>query len=415
MKGVFIIFDGVADLPCRQLNGKTPLEAAKTPNIDFFAKKSKLDYCHTVGEGIAPQSNNAVISLFGRNPDLAPRGSLEAQGWGVKLSPGDLAFRTNFATIDDLKNLNVLDRRAGRNLSTKEAKALAKAINTEVKLSAKFEFIPTVNHRGILVFRGGFSDNITNIDPEYGRGVVNKSPVFKLKFSHSVDDEDNSKYAAELINNFVRQSFTVLDKHPINISRAKKGLHAANIILARDAGDHPVKLKKLPGKWAAIAYMPLELGISQALKMDIYKCSNIKMRGMDVYANLHKTMHHYVKFIIKKMKKKKKKYDYFYIHIKKTDTPGHDNLPHEKVKMLEYLDKNLFGFLKKFITNERLILTADHTTACKLKAHTADPVPVMTYPNYAKTSPDPEQRFTEKWGLKGRKIQGKKLLEQNLF
>jgi 2,3-bisphosphoglycerate-independent phosphoglycerate mutase len=415
MKGVFIIFDGVADLPCRQLNGKTPLEAAKTPNIDFFASKGKLDYCHTVGPGIAPQSSNAVISLFSRDPDEAPRGSLEAQGWGVKLSPGDLAFRTNFATIDDLKSLNILDRRAGRNLSNKEAFQLAKAINQNVKLSAKFEFIPTVGHRGVLIFRGGFSDNITNVDPEYGRGVVNKNPVAKLKFSHSLDDEDDSKYAAELINNFVRQSFTILDEHPINKARAKKGLHAGNIILARDPGNHPVKFKKLPGKWASIAYMPLEIGISQALKMDVYKCSNVKLRGMDVYANLHKAMHHYVKFMIKKLKKKKKKYDYFYAHIKKTDTPGHDNLPHEKVKMLEYLDKNLFGFLKKFITTEKLILTADHTTACKLKAHTADPVPVLTYPNYSKTKPPEGQRFTEHWGLKGRKILGKKLLEQNLF
>jgi len=415
MKGIFIIFDGVADLPCRQLNGKTPLEAANTPNIDFFAKQSKLDYCHTVGEGIAPQSSNAVISLFARDPDEAPRGSLEAQGWGIKLSPSDLAFRTNFATIDDLKNLNIIDRRAGRNLTTKEAKLLAKTINAQVRLSSRFEFYPTVGHRGILIFRGGFSDNITNVDPEYGRGVVNKNISPKLAFSHPVDDEDDSKYASELVNNFVRQSFEVLDKHPVNIARAKKGLHSANIILCRDPGNHPVKFKKLPGKWAAISYMPLEIGISKALKMDIYECTKLKIRDMDVYAHLHKTKHHYVKFAIKKLKKKKKKYDYFYLHIKKTDIPGHDNLPHEKVEIIEYLDKTLFAFLRKFITTEKIVLTADHTTACKLKAHTADPVPVMTYPNYAKTAPDENQRFTEFWGLKGRKILGKKLLEQNLF
>jgi len=437
MKGIFIIIDGVADLPCRILGQKTPLEAANTPNLDDLAKKSKLDYCFTVREGVAPQSSNAVISLFGRDPNMAPRGSLEAMGSGIKLTNGDLAFRTNFATVDNLEDKNLLDSRAGRTLTTKEAKILAKEINKKVKLPIKFEFYPTVGHRGALIFRGGFSENITNVDPNYGRGVANSNSDKKVHISKPLDDEDDSKYSADLVNKFVRQSFEILDKHPINIRRAKKGLHAANIILPRDAGNHPVKFKKLKGKWASVCYMPLEIGVSKSLNMNIYKFKPLKIKSMDIYANLHASLKGFMKFTIKTLKKKHKRYDYFYIHFKKTDTPGHDNLPLEKVKMIEALDKQFFSFLKEFIkmsgpqggrlgrrtggqrtssdrTPPKILITADHTTACKLKAHTSDPVPVLTYPNPTKKQIK-DQRFTEASGLKGKKILGKKLLDSNFF
>lgn len=414
MKGIFIILDGVSDLPHYQLNQKTPLEIAKTPNLDEIAKHSKLDYCFTVKENIAPQSSNAIVSLLGNDPLLASRGALEAQGANIYLKNGDLALRTNFATIDNLQNLNVLDRRAGRTLTTKEAKILAKALNEKIKLSHKFEFRSTVQHRGVLVIRGGFSDNVTNIDNGYGKGVVTSDFKDKLNFSHPVDDEDDSKYTSEILNSFVRQTFEVLEKHPVNLTRIKKGLCPANIILCRDAGNSPVKLKKPKGKWMFLGQMPLEIGIAKAMNISIYKIKPIKFKKLDAYSYLHKSLERTIKHAKKMLKKNQKKYDYFYIHFKETDTPGHDNLPLEKVKMIETLDKKFFSFLKEFIKkkNIKLILTADHTTACKLKNHTADPVPVLIYPSQ-KTNE--KQRFTEENAKKGRKILGRKLLENNLL
>ena len=138
MKGVFVILDGVADLPCSVLGDKTPLEYAKTPNLDEIANKSRIDYCFTVKEGVAPQSSSAIVSLLGYDPNFAPRGQIEAHGIGVKLKNGDLAFRCNFATIEGLDNLNIIDRRAGRTLTTKEAKILAKAINTFDSFSSMY-------------------------------------------------------------------------------------------------------------------------------------------------------------------------------------------------------------------------------------------------------------------------------------
>jgi 2,3-bisphosphoglycerate-independent phosphoglycerate mutase len=413
MKGVFIILDGVADEPCSALGNKTPLEVAKTPNLDKIARKSKIDYCYTVKEGIAPESSAAVVSLLGYDPNFAPRGPIEARGMGIKLKNGDLAFRCNFATIDNMQDLNVLDRRAGRTLTTEEARILAKAVNEKVRLPFKFQFYPGVQHRGVLVIRGGFSDNISNVDPAYGAGgsAVQGLYSFKLTFAKPRDDEEDSKLAAELVNSFVRQSFEVLDKHPINIARAKKGLYSANIILCRDAGNTPTKFKKLAGKWMALGYMPLEIGASEAAGMKVYSFKYPKMRGIDVYGNLYDGLEEAIKYAKKMLWWNKRKMDYFYIHFKETDVPGHDNKPLDKVKMIEILDKEFFSYLKDFIGETKLIITADHTTACKKKMHTADAVPVLIYPQEKES----EKRFIESEGLKGKRLSGRNLLKNNLF
>lgn len=411
MKGVFVILDGAADEPCSLLDGKTPLEAANTPNLDEIAKKSKIGYCYTVKEGVAPESSAAIVSLLGYEPNFIPRGPLEACGLGIKLKNGDLALRCNFGTIDDLKSLNVLDRRAGRTLSSEEAKELAKVINKNVKLPFKFEFYPSVQHRGVLVIRGGFSDNITNADPAYSGGSVSAENEDKLIFSRALDEEDDSKLAAELVNSFVRQSFEVLDKHPINIARARKGLYAANIIFCRDAGSEAIRLNKLKGKWMALGYMPLEIGIAQLTGMDVYKFQYPKLKGIDVYGNLYEGLKRAIKYAKRMLWWKKNKYDYFYVHFKETDVPGHDNKPADKVKMIEMLDKYFFSFLKKFIGEGKLIVTADHTTACKKKAHTAESVPVLLYPHEKSSG----KRFIEKDGMNGVRFSGRNLLKNNLL
>src|SRR3989344_4305361 len=230
MKGIFVILDGVADEPSSALGGKTPLEVAKTPNLDELAKKSRIDYCYTLKKGVAPESSAAVVSLFGYNPNSAPRGPIEARGLGIKLKKGDLALRCNFATIDNLDNLNILDRRVGRTLTTEEAKILAKAINENVKLPFEFEFYPSVQHRGVLVVRGKFSDKISGFDWAYENGMVVFGGGEKLVFSKSLDNKNNSQLSAEIVNSFVKQSFAVLDKHPVNIARVRKGLYSANVI-----------------------------------------------------------------------------------------------------------------------------------------------------------------------------------------
>lgn len=412
MKGIFVVIDGVADEPSDVLGGKTPLDAAKTPNLDFIARKSEIDYCYPIKKGVAPESSSAIVSLLGYDPSFAPRGPLEAQGAGVNIKKGDLVLRTNFATIDSIKDRNIIDGRAGRTLTTREARKLAEAVNNGVKLKYKFEFIPTIQHRGVLVFRGGFSDNISNTDPRYGMGVVSRSSSMKMKFSKPLDDEDDSKLSADLVNKFVRDSFEILDKNPVNLKRAKKGRYAANVILCRDAGNSPVSFKKIRGRWMALGYMPLEIGIAGACGMDVYKFKYPPLRGGDVYSLLYKGLKKAIGNAIAMLKRNKGKYDYFYIHLKETDVPGHDGRVEDKVKMIELIDKRFFSFLKRFGKNEKIVVTADHTTSCKKRAHTANPVPVLFF------NPKHEgkgKRFTEENGLNGKKILGNDLLKETLF
>lgn len=408
MKGVIVVLDGIADEGVYSLGQKTPLEFAKTPNLDFFSGKGKVDYCYPVKKDYVPESNEGVLSLLGYDSFSVGRGALEALGLGINLTSGDLAFRCNFASIDDINEGGVLDRRAGRTLTTKEAKTLAQAINDNVKLEFPFRFYSSVQHRGVLVIKGGFSDNIGDVEVKNG----------KLTFSKVLDEDDDSQLSADLVNKFVRKSYDVLDKHPINVARARKGLFSANVLLCRGAESDKLRLKKLKGKWMALGYMPLEIGIARAAKMDVYKFAYPKLKNMDVYNNLYAGLRGAIKSSIKMLKKNKKRYDYFYVHFKECDIPGHDNKPLDKVKMIEMIDGKFFGFLRKYLREgEKLIVTGDHATACRKKAHTAGEVPVLSfpYPGEGKKGKSEGVRFTESEGMKGRRFLGKRVLIERMF
>lgn len=409
-----MILDGAADEPCNVLGDKTPLEAAKTPFLDSIAKKSKINYCFTVKEGVAPESSSAVVSLLGYDYQMAPRGPLEAMGARIPFKKGDLVLRCNFATVDDLnKSSTILDSRAGRTLTTKEARVLAKAINVGVKSDYPFEFYPTREHRGVLVFKGGFSDNISNADPFYGEGSAKNVLHPKMVWAKALDEDDGSDLSAEIVNRFIRMSHEVLDKHPTNVSRGKKGLYSANMLICRDAGNEVVKFKKIKGKWMALGYNPLEIGIAKSVGMDLYTFRYPKLKSIDIYGNLYKGLRKSIKYAIKMLKKYENKQDYFYIHFKETDIPGHDNKPLDKLKMIEMIDYYFFSFMTNFLKGRKLVVTADHTTSCRKKAHTADAVPVLYYSGIGENNET--ARFTEKDGLNGKKIIGKNLLEKTFF
>jgi len=410
MKGILVVIDGMADLPCKQLEDKTPLEAANKPNLDYLASRGSLGYVYTIAENNVPESDGAILSLLGNNPTLSTRGQLEAIGAGIELQRGDLALRVNFATIDNLESENIIDRRAGRTLTTKEAIILAKAINSNVKLPCQFIFKPTVQHRGVLVLKGGFSDNITNTDPAYR--VKGKFELRdKIKFSEPLDEDENTKYTANIVNEFVEQSYKILDSHPVNQNRRKRGLMPANIILTRDAGIEKPIVNKLTN-WCCIAYMPLEKGIAKAAGMGLFSFNYPALRNYDVYRNLYDGLNTAINFSIKVLKSQHKKYDYAYIHFKETDVPGHDNKPQEKKAMIELIDKRFFSFIRNFCEKYKikLAVTADHATPCRLKSHSSDPVPLLVFENSMK-QPN-QQKFSEKDAMKGSlgKIYGKELL-----
>jgi len=410
MKGVLVILDGLGDLPHHLLNGETPLEAARTLNMDFFAARGDLGYMYSVKPGFVPESDEAIVSIFNNKLISSSRGQLEARGTDVKLTRGDLALRVNFATIDSLEKGNISDRRAGRNLSTKEAQTLGKALN-KIKMPVKFEFIPTVQHRAVLVFRGGFSDNISGNDSVYESGK--SKPVHKVVKCKALDEDDNADYTANIVNEFLEKAYGVLSEHPVNKERIKMGFLPANYLLVRGAGVEVPKLKKYK-KWVSANYMPLEIGFSRVCEMKNFGFEYPKLSGIDAYENLWKGLRKACKNAIKVIKKNHSKFDYAYIHLKETDLPGHDNKPVEKKLMLEYIDMTFFKFLRKFCPSKKIkvVVTGDHSTPCKLKAHSADPIPVLFYP--ADDRKPEEKHFNEKEARKGSlgRILGNDLLKR---
>jgi len=379
-KLVFVILDGASDRKCKELQDRTPYETAFKPNLDWFAEHGKNGLILPIKKGVAPESDAAVLALFGIDPyeKHIGRGSLEAYGAGVPLTTGDLALRANFATIRERR---IIDRRVGRTLTTKEANILGNVINKKVKIGFPFIFKPTIQHRGVLVIKGSFSDNITNTDPAYEQRsvAIRAKSQNVLQSSKPMDDDEVSNLSANLVNSFVDQSHRLLRNQSINIDRLKRGLLPANAVITRDAGTELPALPKLDGKWLAILGMPLEIGIAKLFSMQVAEFKYPEMISPDVYHHLYISLKQYLDYVRKTLEININKFDKFYIHIKETDVPGHDGLALHKKKMIEIVDERLFSFLRKL--NVKVCITSDHSTPCSIKNHSSDPVPAVIYGN----------------------------------
>jgi len=399
-----VVIDGMGDLPIEELGNKTPLEAADTPNMDFLAKTGKTGLMYTVGKGIAPESDVAVVSILGYDPFeyYASRGVFEAFGADLAMKDGDLALRCNFATLSP--NNIIVDRRVGRSLTTEEATELANAINEQIKLKsypASFQFKNTLNHRGALIIRSKekkLSGNITNTDPAYTRiqgiGVAEPQAKMILKKCKPLDKTEKAKISASLVNEFTQKTIAVLDQQGVNKKRVKEGKLKANVILTRDAGHRLPRFPHLGRQYGfsfvCLADMPVERGIS-------------KLAGMHMVdlpppsKNLEKDC----KLRVKKLLETLSLYDCFYIHIKGPDEPGHDGNFKLKTHLITTIDKYFIRNIMQEISLEDHIIcvTADHSTPCKIKAHSDDPVPLLISGN--KIQADKVQKFSEKECKKG--------------
>ncbi len=282
MKLIYVVIDGMGDLPIKALGNKTPLEAAETPNMDALAKMGKTGLMYSVKKGVAPESDVAVISLLGYDPFKysTGRGVIEAAGAGLKMKDGDLALRCNFATLGHGKT--IIDRRVARSLTTEEATELSEAANEKVKLEsypATFEFRNTLGHRAVLLIKSKgkpLSSNITNSDPAYtivnGIGVARAKVEMVLKTCEPTDNTEEAKISAALVNEFIEKAHKLWENHPVNIKRAAEGKLKANVVLTRDAGHLLPKFfninKRYHVNFAALSDMQAERGIAQLAGME---------------------------------------------------------------------------------------------------------------------------------------------------
>jgi len=400
-KILYIVLDGLGDLPIKELNNKTPLQAAVTPNLDRLAQKGKTGIVYPVEKGIAPESDIAVISLLGYDAHkyYTGRGPLESFAEGIALHDGDVAFRVNFATAAD-DGKAILDRRVGRNLTTDEAIALSKEINSKVTLSAAtFEFKNTIGHRGILVIRGmrsKLSGWITNTDPAYDReGAFG---VALVKFENFVaesqpmpgyENSSEAKEAASLLNEFTQKSQKVLNESLVNKKRISEGKLAANVILSRDAGDHLPKFPRIDTlyniRFGSFVQMPVEKGIALLTGMEIIDLP-------EATGHLDVDYPIWAKIALDSLKK----YNGIYVHIKGPDEPAHDGNFNKKKEIIEAIDKFFFASLLPDldINNTVIAVTSDHSTVCAIKAHSSDPVPLLVCGG--NIQPDGSLSFSEK-------------------
>ncbi len=402
LKLIYVVIDGMGDLPVRELDNLTPLEAADTPNLDFLARKGKTGLMYTVEKGLAPESDVAAISILGYDPFKysTGRGILEAVGAGVNVKDGDLALRCNFATL--ASNRKIVDRRAGRNLTTEEAAQLSQAVNDQVSLRshpAEFTLKNTIGYRAVLVIKGNsLSSRITNTDSAYsktdGLGVAKTNVTQALRKCRPEDKTEEAKMSAELVNEFIEKSHNVLARHSVNKKRRAEGKPEANLIITRDAGHLLPKFyniaEKYNVKFVSLTDMPVEIGISKLAGMSI---AELPPPSNDLCEDCILRVNKLIRLL--------PSYDCFYVHIKGPDEPGHDGDCYLKKSLLATIDKHFFGMLITKIELEDFVIcvTADHSTPCKLKVHTDDPVPLLI--TGSATKGDNIRKFSERNCRKG--------------
>lgn len=361
-KVIFLILDGLGDIPNPAFDLKTPLEAAKKPNMDDLAmKRGSLGRIIPVDIGITPGSGPGHLSLFGYDPQIHEigRGVLEVLGLNMDLKDGDLAARANFCTI---RNGLVTDRRAGR-IPTSETERLCKLISSQIEKVEGCEVIvkPGKSHRFAVIFRGqNLTDKLTDADPH-----KDNKP---LAWASAKSPE--AEFSARVVSSFMEQVMALLQAEPV-----------ANGVLLRGFSLKP-DIRPFPEKYAmkalAIATYPMYRGIAKVLGMDV----------KDEPANYDEA--------ISILKKHYNDYQFFFFHVKETDVAGEDGNFEEKVQAIENVDRFLPEIAR--LDPHALVITGDHSTPCSLKGHSWHPVPALIV---TKTGETDGQAFHEKNCLVG--------------
>lgn len=340
-KVIFLILDGLGDIPNPAFDLKTPLEAAKKPNMDNLAMKSGvLGRIIPVDIGITPGSGPGHLSLFGYDPvsHEIGRGVLEVLGLNMDLREGDLAARANFCTV---RSGLVTDRRAGR-IPTSETERLCKILSSNIEKVEGCDVIikPGKSHRFAVIFRGrNLTDKLTDADPHKD----NKPFVYT---SAKVPD---AEFAARVINGFMERVMELLKVEPVANGALLRGFSCKP--------DVQPFTEKYAMKALAIATYPMYRGIAKVLGMDV----------KDEPANYEES--------VSLLKKYYNDYQFFFFHVKETDLAGEDGNFAEKVQAIENVDKFLPEIVK--LDPHALVITGDHSTPCPLKGHSWHPVPAL--------------------------------------
>jgi len=355
-KIVMIVMDGLGGHPIQE-KGDTELEKAYTPNLDSLASKSICGLQLPIGSGITPGSGPGHLGIFGYDPInyQVGRGVLAATGIDFKLEPNDVAARGNFCTVD--QNGIVNDRRAGR-ISTEKNQELCKKLCENIDIDGVEVFIETVKeHRFLLVLRGeGLSGELIDTDPQ----VTGEKPLEPELKSKGFDK------TTDIVKSFIQQAGEILkDEHP------------ANMILLRGFSKKPnwPSFPEVFGlRSAAIACYPMYRGLASLIGMELLETGQT------------------VEEEFKTLEENWDNYDFFFLHVKKTDSYGEDGNFDSKVKVIEEVDRLIPKLMD--LNPDVIIVTGDHSTPALLKSHSWHPVPLLIYSKQCR--PDRVEKFGER-------------------
>ncbi|MFG6393561.1 MAG: cofactor-independent phosphoglycerate mutase [Lachnospiraceae bacterium] len=363
MKYIVVLGDGMADEPVSELGGMTPLEYAKTPAMDSIAPKSEIGLAYTIPDGMKPGSDTANLAVLGYNPrkHYTGRSPLEALSIGVPMKDTDIAIRCNIVTLSDdnlpYSEKTIIDHSSSE-IPTEDAAVLMEAVQKELN-SDIYQFYVGTSYRHLTIWDRGEVAELTPPHDVLGRVIGGYLPQ-DLK-----------------LREMMEKSYDILNNHPLNIERAKKGLNKANSIWFWGAGTKP-SLDSFEGRYgkkgAMISAVDLLKGIAKGTGM-----LNIDVPGANgtLETNWEGKASAAVKVLLED------NYDFVYIHMEAPDEMGHQGSLKRKIKAIEYLDGRVVDYIIKKMgasgEDYRMLIMPDHPTPVSCRTHTSGPVPYMLY------------------------------------
>ncbi len=357
MKYIVLVGDGMADYPIKELGERTPLEVARTPNMDFIAKYGSLGRVKTIPEKMAPASDVANISILGYNPErfYTGRGPLEAANLGIELEDDDVAFRCNLVTVSgDI----LIDYSAGH-ISSKEAAILIKFIDDKLGTN-RIKFYPGVSYRHILLVKRGSEQHLQDLE---------------CKPPHDISGQQISKHLPKgdgenIIIKLMQDSYRILENQDINLVRIDLKENPANMIWLWGQGRKPAMPKfidKYGLSGSVISAVDLIKGLGRILGLEV-----INVPGATGYYDTN------YKGKAKAALRSLEDNDFVFLHVEAPDEAGHNGDLREKITAIERFDNFVVGAILnafKRKKNFRILVLPDHATPISVKTHTSDIVP----------------------------------------
>lgn len=379
MKIVIIQGDGMPDHPIPELGNKTPLEAAKTPNMDELARRGLFGMVKTIPDGLPPGSDVGNLSVLGYNPKLyySGRSPLEAASMGVNVEETDVTFRCNLVTLKDSDGKTVMEDYSAGHISTEEAREIILDIRKDLEKEGEINFYPGVSYRHLMVWHGGI-DRMKTTPPHdiSGKGILPYLP---------------NGEGADKLKRLIDNSKELLRNHPVNKKRLKQGKNPATSIWLWGQGRAPKmpKFRELYGiEGAIISAVDLVKGIGVYAGLQV-----IDVPGATGY--LDTNYQGKVDYALRALDE----VDLVMIHIEATDETGHEGKADLKIRAIEDLDSRVIRpvleGIKRF-DNYKILLLSDHPTPIELKTHINEPVPFAIFSSKDRSVKDSSSVFSEK-------------------